>query len=203
MASQAAPVYVMQNGLLAGIDGVAVNGVNYQVRFKDGTCAALFSGCDQQSDFVFQDFASVAAAGQALQDLLVDSALGSFDSIPNQVFGCTNGFWGQCGIDTPWDVDAAGGTYMSRRVENWQNEAQDWNFFVIGLNPAFDTSGGPSVFAVWTPLNPIQCNPRETSCPPSQVPEPGSAALVLAALAGAVTAGRRARRRPRSGGRSA
>jgi len=78
-------------GQLLGASGVIVNGVSYDVQFLDGTCAALFSGCDADSDFDFPNQAVANAAAQALLDqVFLDVAAGMFDSDPSLTNGCTN-----------------------------------------------------------------------------------------------------------------
>ena len=53
--AHAAPILeVSSDGKLTGASGVEVGGALYDVAFKDGTCAGLFSGCDQAADFQFK-----------------------------------------------------------------------------------------------------------------------------------------------------
>jgi hypothetical protein len=65
--AQAATLNVV-GGQLHGAFGVDVGGTLYNVEFLDGTCIALFNGCDAVSDFTFQSSALAAAASQALLD---------------------------------------------------------------------------------------------------------------------------------------
>jgi len=61
--SQAAPILdVDSNGILIGARNVDVNGVLYDVEFKDGTCISLYDGCDAPSDFPFSTQADAQAA---------------------------------------------------------------------------------------------------------------------------------------------
>jgi len=74
---------------LSGATGVDVNGMLYDVRFPDRTCFDAFDGCDEVSDFDFQNEADATAAAQALMDqVLVDTAQGMFDSDPRATVGC-------------------------------------------------------------------------------------------------------------------
>jgi hypothetical protein len=55
-------------GQLIGASDVSVLGTRYDVSFVEGTCAAVFSGCDEPSDLSFTDEDSGIAAAQALLD---------------------------------------------------------------------------------------------------------------------------------------
>ncbi|MBW2667882.1 MAG: hypothetical protein JRE13_16465, partial [Deltaproteobacteria bacterium] len=76
-------------GQLFGAFDVNVGGTLYDVEFVAGTCIALFDGCDDVSDFTFQTEAAAITASQALLDqVLLDSIEGNFDSQPNLTNGC-------------------------------------------------------------------------------------------------------------------
>ena len=63
--AKAVPLLVLENDRLLGADNVDVNGTLFDVRFRDGTCGAVFTGCDNASeDFAFTDAASAEAAAQ-------------------------------------------------------------------------------------------------------------------------------------------
>lgn len=51
---------------LRGANGVVVNGLTYNVEFRDGTCFSIYSGCDEATDFAFNSAAGATAASQAL-----------------------------------------------------------------------------------------------------------------------------------------
>jgi len=72
-------------GQVAGATEVNVNGILYDVDFVDGTCAFIFSGCDEISDFTFNDEATANAASQALLDQVL---IGQLDTHPAFVKGC-------------------------------------------------------------------------------------------------------------------
>ena len=73
----------VSGGQLLGASDVDVGGLLYSVTFQDGSCAALYSGCDEASDFAFTTAAEAEAAAQALLDqVFLDSAFGTFDSDP-------------------------------------------------------------------------------------------------------------------------
>jgi len=81
---------IVISGELVGATGVVISGLGtYDVSFEDGTCASVFSGCDELSDFGFSSVDQTISAGQALlEQVFVDSELGLFDSIPSQIRGC-------------------------------------------------------------------------------------------------------------------
>lgn len=78
-------------GQLLGASNVLVDGDIYDVEFVDGTCIALFDGCNSPSDFAFTNSGSAALAAQALLDqVFVDGGAGQFDPDPALTTGCTN-----------------------------------------------------------------------------------------------------------------
>jgi hypothetical protein len=104
-APQAAPTLVVDAGVLTGARNVVVNGTPYDVNFVDGTCAALFSGCDAASDFAFQSEAAAVAASQALlRFVFIDGPAGSFDSMTSTIRGCTGSGDFFCNADTPFEL---------------------------------------------------------------------------------------------------
>lgn len=84
-----AAALIVESGELKGATGVDVNGTLYDVSFVEGSCVALFSGCDSSSDFDFAteleaEFAAVALLSQ----VFVDTASGAFDAVPALTAGC-------------------------------------------------------------------------------------------------------------------
>ena len=68
---------------------MTVGGTLYNVEFVDGTCAAVFTGCDATSDLTFTTSADALTAGQALLDqVFLDGSAGNFDSHPERTLGC-------------------------------------------------------------------------------------------------------------------
>ena len=77
-------------GQLMGASGVLVDGSLYDVQFLDGSCITLFTGCDEESDFTFQNPVSAILAAQALLDqVFLDGVDGLFDTAPQLTNGCT------------------------------------------------------------------------------------------------------------------
>jgi hypothetical protein len=78
-------------GQLQGATNVNVGGVLYDVDFVDGTCIALFDGCDENDDFTFKTNADGLLAAQALLDqVFLDGPLGNFDTHPEFTTGCSD-----------------------------------------------------------------------------------------------------------------
>ena len=75
-------------GQLQGASNVIVGTSSFDVEFLDGTCAALFGGCNAPGDFAFTDEATALGAAQALLDqVFVDVPGGAFDSDPRLTRG--------------------------------------------------------------------------------------------------------------------
>ena len=90
LADATMPIVV--DGTLRGAPGVEVAGSVYDVEFVEGSCRSLFAGCDEDSDFLFTDRATVGLAPGALLDqVFTDGDAGLFDSNPELTHGCPSG----------------------------------------------------------------------------------------------------------------
>jgi hypothetical protein len=87
--AQAATLNIV-DGQLMGASNVDVDGSLYDVQFLDGTCIALYDGCDEASDFTFQTLASVTSAAQALLDQVITGGRGRNLGIPATINGCSH-----------------------------------------------------------------------------------------------------------------
>jgi hypothetical protein len=161
-AANAAVVLQVNGGILQGATGVDVNGTLYDVQFRDGTCVEIFSGCDSLADFTFTTAGPANAAAQALLS-------------PSLINGCAdNTGQGFCAILTPVD-------FLVNNIvtQNSNQESSDLVKAAFTLNTENLTIFNTVVYAVWTPQA------------VSAIPEPSTAALLLAGLAALVMVRRR------------
>ena len=160
------------DGGLAGADGVDILGKLYDVRFSDGTCAGLFSGCDS-SDFQFTDVAEAQAASGALLNQVF---FGTYDNWPNKTWGCSNTHYAGCYTITPYAVDNIDNSFLGKTAVNKRLGYGDYIGDVDwGISASTSTS---YVFARWAP---------------SPVPLPAAAWLFISAIAGLAGAKRLSR----------
>ena len=164
--AQAATLNVV-GGILHGASGVDVGGSLYDVTFVDGTCIALFSGCDSASDFTFTSSSAATAASQALLDqVFIDGVSGNFDTDPALMFGLSSTAYGYA-----WTPFASDATYVQIvSALNHTSEGFDYPAFhgPAEFTRTYNTAAANVfVYAIWTP-----------------VPEPSSALLIAMGLAG-------------------
>ena len=147
-ASVAAPILQINAGILTGALNVDVGGSLYNVEFIDGSCVALFSGCDEETDFIFSTEATAMVAAQALLDqVFVDGPDGNFDSQPSSTAGCQTA--SSCAVVIPYEL-ASLTSLIVAGAGNSQTEAEDLAAVVDGQFPAGPTTD-ISVYARFTP----------------------------------------------------
>jgi hypothetical protein len=158
---------------LTGITGLTVGSSTYNVEFVDGTCAAVFGGCDSLSDFTFQNQPDAHTAGDALLAAIVGS---SFDTAPGTTFGCIGG--ASCFMLIPYGFDGLQvGSADAQGVFN--GAASNSNATHFGVPPSTDL--GTNNTLVWA---------RFTAAA-GAVPEPSSWAMMLLGFLGIGLAVRR------------
>jgi hypothetical protein len=178
-SAHAMAIQVVSGGQLIGARNVDVGGALYDVEFIDGSCAALFGGCDAVSDFTFTTLADATAAARALLDqVLLDTVLGDFDSDYTLTQGCeTNGF-ANCGAMIPFGFTPNQAQVRGRAPRNF-NGSDSINTFVFTRGDDFADNGREFlVFARFTP----------------SIPEPATLLLFATGLGG-LAGLRRVRRR--------
>jgi len=168
--ASAAVVLQVSGGKLTGALNVEVQGSLYDVAFVDGTCASVFSGCNEPSDFAFSltDTPAIHAAGALYAQVLVNSGEGNFDSQPELTAGCSD--IANCRVLIPYSVTADGSFVDAIGAFNQVSEAAD----VIGsidFPVTYDTTGVS--FEVWAVFTPA-----------AAVSEPGILLLFSVSLAG-------------------
>lgn len=187
--ASAATVITDPNGQLTGAQNIDVAGTLYDVEFTNGSCVSLFSGCDPTT-FAFQTPDLATAAARALLDqVLLDSQFGLFDSNPALTRGCDQP---SCQTLIPYKVD--GSTFFWASSDNFApGSGSDKTSIALGrtraVHIASSTEGsgrfqGVINFARFTLAN-------------SAVPEPSTWAMMLLGFFG-VGAGLRRKRPGRS-----
>jgi len=149
-------------GILDGVDGVVVDGSNYNVTFATGRCTAVFSPCDSSADFAFQTDSGANDAGNALAAILSTGTMNS--SYSNGVVGEVGG---NVTIITPFSV--SGGTVTGDFLYLSPGSTADEGD--LGLSSSFAARGLDAAFADFTPA-------------PTAVPEPWTIMLFGAGLLG-------------------
>lgn len=140
----------VSGGQLLGAFDVDVNGSLFDVAFVEGSCIALFSGCDENADFTFGgDSAAAAAAAQALIDqVFLDGPGGLFDTSAELTFGCSDEV--RCWALTPFSRSP--GIVNYHNAENISGQGID-STMQGSTRIEFDTTGETLVvYAVWTPV---------------------------------------------------
>ena len=158
-----APTLVFDGLKLAGADNVSVDGNLFDVRFVDGTCAEVFSGCDSVFDFTFwNDEASAISASQALS---TDVLIPMYDDFPSTTRGCD--FTTVCNIHTPYFIDQ--GNLFTAFFNNDQLEIDDTVRLAIFTTEMDLRDSNHNVYANWTS---------------NQVPIPNTTLLLATGLLG-------------------
>jgi hypothetical protein len=164
-ASANAVTLNVADGQLIGASNLDVGGVLYDVLFTDGSCIELFSGCDDNSDFLVTNEVEALAVATALdQQVFIDGPEGDFDTLPELTSGCSDVT--VCEVYVPYLTN--GTTVQVTRVQNRTPPGAD------------EAEGGRLLLTVSTPL----LSDSATYSVLTLVPEPGAGLLVAVGLAG-------------------
>jgi hypothetical protein len=140
---------IIESGELVGATNVVVSGFGtYDVSFEDGSCASVFSGCDELSDFAFTNNDQTSAASQALlNQVFIDSELGLFDSTPALTRGCEDNT--KCIAFIPYKLDAS--WVFSKNLINSSSDSGDKESYTSNLGFEQSIIGRTNTtFAVFT-----------------------------------------------------
>jgi len=158
---------IVDSGELIGATGIELAGFGlYDVSFEDGSCADIFSGCDELSDFTFKNYDQVRAASQALLDqVFIDSDLWQFDTDPTLIRGCEDDT--KCIAFIPYKF--LDNWVMGKNLVNASIESNDKHSYTTNLGIDQSIAGrSNTTFAVFTKV--------------AQVPSPPSILLFGSAL---------------------
>lgn len=172
----AASQVVNGSGKLTGATGVTVGAGTYDVEFVEGSCSAVFGGCDSLSDFTFQNQTDARAAAQALLDQVLT---GAFDNDYTMTFGCAINGAEVCDVLVPFGFDQA--NVLAQAAKNANGAGDDTNTLIDANADFFDTTFNDQF--VWA---------RFTAAA-GAVPEPSSWMMLLLGFAGIGMAMRRRR----------
>ncbi|WP_425100564.1 VPLPA-CTERM sorting domain-containing protein [Tropicibacter sp. S64] len=164
-------------GSVHGATGVIVGGNTYTVTFQDGSCAGLFSGCDEQTDFPFPSVPGSAVltslANDAVNALLtqVFPLISGVEANPRLIRGCTS--TAVCNALFPYFYNSAisGANVNLIGVQNTSSAPAER--FFRGTSQTSDFSIlGQETYVTWTP-----------SSINAPVPLPAALPLLMAGLA--------------------
>lgn len=161
------------NGKLLGATGIQVGTSFYDMTFIDGTCAEIFSGCDELSDFSFRTESDALRARDALQKILVDGPNGLFSSKPDLVSGCNNS--DICAFYIPFAIPSRRNLATEVKFVNEGSNSKYGDHTVIADFDIDSTTKGntASTYIVWTPSEIRQS---------SAIPEPSTTSLLMCSL---------------------
>lgn len=148
-------------GQLLGAKNVLSDGDFYDIVFLEGTCADLFDGCDDNSDFTFLNFLdSQEAAGALLEQVFIDGPDGQFDTDPELIFGCESFLI--CNAFMPFEIQTNGsirGQIAINRVPGGPGDGASDAF----LSPTEDSSAFGNEGLVFVKFTKVGSVPEPTS----------------------------------------
>ena len=190
-SAQATVILNVVGGELRGAQNVDLGSLGFvDFEFVDGTCIALFDGCNEPADFDFPSMADSFLAAEALRDqVFFDGALGNFDSNPDQVFGCTSSL----GCQTLIPFAFFGGAAQAAAAFN--SPAGDPNTAFFNTIQEGTDTGDPLDQQLAPFINYAKFTLGTTPPPGAAIPEPATLLLFGVGLAGLAAIRRRRRLR--------
>ena len=140
---------------LWGAKGVMVNGSLYDVEFVDGSCETLFTICDEEYSFTFNNSHDAIEAARALQEqVFVNRSAGApsnFDSKPSFANGCSDMI--VCHVWTPWQTYNDYGSMRVRIIRFSNNDIESIDQVQSGTLPIYSSTydDRSAVYVVWRP----------------------------------------------------
>lgn len=150
----------IENGQLVSAWGVEVEIENevvfLDVVFVDGTCIEVFTGCDAQSDFFFEDDLHAILASQALLDQVFVDAMFALDTSPELTNGCESN--SLCEVFTP--IALPGEAISNETTDNGVAEIDDFVHLTFLQGSSIDTTDFDElVWAVWSESETVVSEP--------------------------------------------
>jgi len=130
------------SGILTGVDGVVVDGSNYNVTFVAGSCISVFNGCTSNSDFTFGESGAYDASS-ALVSILSGGYVNS--AFPS---GIVDGASQSDNILTPYGISCSQVCVFNAVVE--PSSSFGPAAYSVPSSSIIYSDGSATAYAVWS-----------------------------------------------------